>query len=78
MDLENNYVHNALIWLYTFITTGLDRQKILRKIVNISLAIIFSICFVCSKNRLIETVLLSTHNVCLVEKLINYFSVTHL
>ena len=28
MDFENNnYVHSALIWLYTVITTGLDKQK---------------------------------------------------
>ena len=35
-----------------------------RKIVNIFLPIIFSICFGCSKNRLIKTVLLSTHIIC--------------
>ena len=36
-----------------------------------------SICFGAQKNRLIETVLLSTHNICLVEKQENHFSVTH-
>ena len=40
-----------------------------RKIANIFLPISFNICFGCSKepshwNRLIETVLLSTHNIC--------------
>ena len=36
---------------------GLDKQKFQSKIVNISLPILFSICFGCSKNHLIETVL---------------------
>ena len=45
-------------------TTGLDKQKFQHKIVNIFLPINFNICFGCSKNRLIETVLLSTHNIC--------------
>ena len=34
------------------------------KIVNIFLPKIFSICLDAQKNRLIETVLLSTHNIC--------------
>ena len=45
--------------------TGLDKQFFQRKIVNIFLPIIFSICFGCSKDpsqHLIETVLLCTHN----------------
>ena len=55
------------------VSTGLDKQNFQRKIVNIFLPIIFSIFFGCikepshwdgSKNRLIETVLLSTHNIC--------------
>ena len=33
-------------------------------IVNNFLSINFRICFGCSKKRLIETVLLSTHNIC--------------
>ena len=33
---------------------------------NIFLSISFSICFGCSKEMLIETVLLSTHNICIV------------
>ena len=46
---------------------GLDKQKkFQRKIVNIFLPISFNICFGCGaqKNRLIEMVLLSTHNIC--------------
>ena len=39
-------------------------KKYERKIVNISLSISLNICFCVQKNRLIETVLLSTHNVC--------------
>ena len=35
-----------------------------RKIVNVFLPINFYICFGCSKNRLIETVRLSAHNIC--------------
>ena len=34
------------------------------KIVNIFLPISFNICFCAQKNNLIETVLLSTHNIC--------------
>ena len=34
-----------------------------RKFVNIFIPIPFNICFWCSKNRLIEMVLLSTHNI---------------
>ena len=34
------------------------------KIINVFLPFNFNICFGCSKNRLIETVLLSTHKVC--------------
>ena len=44
--------------------TGLDKQKFQRKIVNIFLPINFNICFGAQKNRLIETVLLSTNNIC--------------
>ena len=49
---------------------GLDKtNKFQRKIVKYFLIHNFSICFVCSKepshwDRLIETVLLSTHNIC--------------
>ena len=35
-----------------------------RKILNIFLSVSFNICFAAQKNRLIETVLLSTHNIC--------------
>ena len=34
------------------------------KIVNIFLPINLNICFGCSKKRLIEMVLLNTHNIC--------------
>ena len=52
----------AVIWgmveyLQEYEYIGLDKQKFQSKIVNISLSILFSICFGCSKNRLIETVL---------------------
>ena len=39
-------------------------KKLRRKIVSIFLPISFNICFGCSKNHLIEMVLLSTHNIC--------------
>ena len=35
-----------------------------RKIVNIFIPISYKICFGCLKKRLIETVLLSTQNIC--------------
>ena len=46
--------------------TGLDKQNIQRKVVNIFLPISFNICFGsgAQKNCLIKTVLLSTHNIC--------------
>ena len=43
---------------------GLDKQNFEHRIVNIFLSLSFIICFGCSKNRLIETVLLSSHNIC--------------
>ena len=46
------------------------------KIVTIFLLINLNMCFGCSKNRLIETVLLSTHNICLglvIRKIIFYY-----
>ena len=43
---------------------GLDKQKFQRKIVIISLPIILAYVLGAHKNRLIETVLLSTHNIC--------------
>ena len=42
---------------------GLDKQKIQCKIENIFIPIVFFKCFGAQKNRLIETVLLSTHNI---------------
>ena len=45
--------------------TGLDKQKKKqRKIVNIFLPITFKYILDAQKNRLIETVLLSAHNIC--------------
>ena len=41
---------------------------------NISFTISLSVCFVCSKNRLIETVLLSTHNMFWLRNTENIFS----
>ena len=42
---------------------GLDKQKNQRKSVNIFLPITLAYVFGAQKNRLIETVLLSTHNI---------------
>ena len=39
-------------------------EKLRRKIVNIFLSISVNICFGAQKNRLSETVVLSTHNIC--------------
>ena len=43
--------------------TYLDKQKIERKIGNIFLPTSFNICLGAQKNHLIETVILSTHNI---------------
>ena len=49
--------------------TGLGKQNFGRKSVNIFLPINFRIYVLgAQKNCLIETVFLSTHNICLVEK----------
>ena len=45
--------------------------KNLRKIVNISLPIILAHFLGAQKNRLIETVLLSTHNICFAKEIRN-------
>ena len=47
-----------------------------RKIVNIFFPISFNICFGAQKNRLIETVLLSTHSICFGWELRKYFLIT--
>ena len=48
-----------------FLFLGLVKHKMFkRKIVNIFFPISFTIYFGPQKNRLIETVLLSTHNIC--------------
>ena len=46
-----------------FHATGLDKQKIQRKIVNISYPSIFTFVLGAQKNRHIERVLSSTHNI---------------
>ena len=45
-----------------------ELQKNQRKIVDIFLPPAFSMCLGAQKNRLIETVLLSTHTICWYEK----------
>ena len=46
--------------------TGFEGEKIVRKIVNVFLSpISFNICLGAQKGRVIETVPLSTHNICL-------------
>ena len=47
------------------------------KIVNIFLLISFNMCFGDQKNRLIETVLLSTHNICFVWEIRKLFLIQH-
>ena len=50
--------------LASWVFTGLNKQNFQRKIVNIFLPIILACVLGAQKNRLIETVLLSTHNIC--------------
>ena len=50
--------------LFISISATLDKQDFLHTPVNIFLPIAFNICSGAEKNRLIETVLLSTHNIC--------------
>ena len=71
---------NVPLYKFTIHAQGQLSKKIERKIAIIFLSITLNLCFGCSKelsqtcvlgaqkNRLIETVLLSTHNICLVEK----------
>ena len=44
--------------------TKLNTENVQRKIVSIFLPISLNMCFGCSKDRFIETVILSTHNIC--------------
>ena len=53
-----------LLHLSFVFNTGLDKQKNRREIVNIFLPIYLAYVLGAQKNRLIETVLLSTHNIC--------------
>ena len=55
----NHFAVNVVVHLQVEINKTFQR-----KIVNIFLPIKFNICFGGQKNRLIETVLLSTHNIC--------------
>ena len=50
--------------IFSYLNTGLDKQIFHGKTANIFLSIIFNIYFGCSKKRLIETVVLSSHNRC--------------
>ena len=59
-NLDHMYVYHVQIGT----STGLDNKIFERRIVNIFLPITFNICLGAQKNRLIETVLLSTHNIC--------------
>ena len=57
-------VINYTVTLKVSLCTSLDKQNFQRTIVNISLPIILTYILGAQKNRLIETVLLSTHNIC--------------
>ena len=46
------------------LTTGLDKHNLQRTILNIFLLIILTYVLDAQKNRLFETVLLTTHNIC--------------
>ena len=50
----------CLVWLYT----GLDTQKFCVKLLIFSYPYFFAYVLGAQKNRLIETVLLNTHNIC--------------
>ena len=69
--MKNNPGGKELKWFFPYYSPAADvepqvkmKKKIQRTILNIFLPIIFSICFGAQKNRLNETVLLSTHNIC--------------
>ena len=75
LSLYNTFIFNYKVYtgeLYIIkewpnayaIRTNKINTNFERKIVNNLLSINFNICFGSSKNRLIETVLLSTHNIC--------------
>ena len=60
--------HYVLLFLRTVLSlqtfTGLDKHNFQWQIENIFFTMIFSIFWGAQKNRLIETVYLSTHNIC--------------
>ena len=49
---------------FKIITIGFDKQKFECRIVNVFLPTSCNICLGAQKNHLIETVLLSIHNIC--------------
>ena len=63
--------------LSSFNTMGTDNDSLWPKIAFISLPINLNRCFGAQKNRLIETVLLSTHNICFGWVILKTFSSTH-
>ena len=59
--------------IYGIQHTGLDNKKFHPKIVSIFLHIILAYVLGAQNNRLIETVLLSTHNICFGSEIIKLF-----
>ena len=66
IDMGNSKSLDPEVQNCKYITvTCLDiKQIFLHKTVNLFLPISFNICLGAQQNRLIETVLLSTHNIC--------------
>ena len=62
--------HQIDVYIYQCVSSHIIeiRKFYVRKIVNIFLPINLNVCLGAQKNRLIETVLLSTHNICVDEK----------
>ena len=56
-----------MVWVGSGYKKGLDNKCSALNCIYF-LTLHFNICFGCSKNRLIKTVLLSAHNICLVKK----------
>ena len=68
----------SIIFLKDFILIKLSKNPYFqRKIVNIFLPIILAYVLCAQKNRLIETILLSTHNICFGLEIRKLFFVTH-
>ena len=62
MDITETSIVRPLI--SGLMVIDLENKNFELKTLNIFLPISFYICFGAQKNRLIETVLLSTHNIC--------------